>query len=93
MDTYDNCIDTWSVVLRFEALLKFLNLDSGSALVGAIKLNNEEIVLATQPLQTKLKIHDGAWFWFWITVTFAQFISDCNEMFYLKMWSFWFGGS
>jgi hypothetical protein len=46
-------------VLGFEALLKFLNLDSGSALVGAIKSNNEEIVVATQPLQTKLKISDG----------------------------------
>jgi hypothetical protein len=47
-------------VSRFEAPLKFLDLDSGSALVGAIKLNNEEIVLATQPLQAKLKIDDGA---------------------------------
>ncbi len=46
-------------MLGFEALLKFLNLDSGSALVGAIKSNNEEIVVATQPLQTKLKISDG----------------------------------
>ncbi len=76
MDTYDNYIDTWGVVSKFEAPLNFPDLDSGSALVGAIKLNSEEIVLATKPLQAKLKVDDGAWFWFWIAMTFAQFISD-----------------
>ncbi len=43
-----------------EAPLKFPDLDSGKALVGAIKLNREEIVLAIQPLQARLKKNDGA---------------------------------
>jgi hypothetical protein len=47
-------------VSKFEAPLNFPDLDSGSALVGAIKLNSEEIVLATKPLQAKLKVDDGA---------------------------------
>ncbi len=59
MDTYDDCIDTQGVVSRLEASLKFLDLNSGRALVGAIKLNREEIVLIVQPLQAKLKIDDG----------------------------------
>jgi hypothetical protein len=52
-------IDTQGVVSRLEAPLKFLDLNSGRALVGAIKLNREEIVLIVQPLQAKLKIDDG----------------------------------
>jgi hypothetical protein len=59
VDTYDDCIDTQGVVSRLEAPLKFLDLNSGRALVGAIKLNREEIVLIVQPLQAKLKIDDG----------------------------------
>ncbi len=49
VDTYDDCIDTRGVVSGLEALLEFLDLDSSRALVGAIKLNREEIVLVTQP--------------------------------------------
>ncbi len=43
-----------------EAMLEFLDLDSGRALVRAIELNRVEIILATQPLQAKLKTDDGA---------------------------------
>ncbi len=56
MDIYD---DTQGVVTRLEALLQFIDLDNGRALVGAIKLYKEEIVLAAQPLQARLKIDDG----------------------------------
>jgi len=45
-------------VSGLKTLLKFPDLDSGRALIGAMKLNREEIVLTTQPLQAKLKIDD-----------------------------------
>jgi hypothetical protein len=47
-------------VFRFDALVEFPNLDSGRALIGAMELNREEIVLNTQPLQTRLKTNDDA---------------------------------
>ncbi len=53
VDTYDDSIDTQGVVFGLEASLKFPDLDSGRALVGAIKLNREEIILPTQPLQAR----------------------------------------
>jgi hypothetical protein len=56
VDIYD---DTQGVVTRLKALLQFIDLDNGRALVGAIKLYKEEIVLAAQPLQARLKIDDG----------------------------------
>jgi len=58
VDTYDDCINTRGVVSGLKTLLKFPDLDSGRALIGAMKLNREEIVLTTQPLQAKLKIDD-----------------------------------
>jgi hypothetical protein len=58
VDTYD-CIDTSGVVFGLEALLEFLDLNNGRALVGAIELSKEEIVLAIQALQTNLETNDG----------------------------------
>ncbi len=64
---------------------EFPDLDSGRGLIGVIELSREKNVLAIQTLQGNLEINDGTWFWFWIAMTFAQLISDCNAMFYLKM--------
>jgi hypothetical protein len=50
-NTYDDCIDPHNVVSRFEVPLEFLDLDNIKVLVGAIELNREEIVLATQALR------------------------------------------
>ncbi len=42
-----------------EALLEFLDLDSGKALVGVIELSRKEIVLTTQALQANLETYGG----------------------------------
>ncbi len=46
-------------------------------LVGVIKLNRKEIVLATQALQASLEMDDVVWFRMW---KFAHFTSNCNEI-------------
>jgi len=59
-DTYDDCIDTHSVVYGFKAPLKFPDLDSSRILIGVIELNREETFLATQALWSNLGLDDGA---------------------------------
>jgi hypothetical protein len=49
-------------VSRLEVPLEFLDLDNISVLVGVIKLNRKEIVLATQALQASLEMDDVVWF-------------------------------
>jgi hypothetical protein len=57
VDICNDCIDTQGVVFGLEALLKFLDLDSGRALVGVIELSRKEIVLTIQALQASLKTY------------------------------------
>jgi len=46
-------------VFGLEALLEFLDLDSGKALVGVIELSRKEIVLTTRALQANLETYGG----------------------------------
>jgi hypothetical protein len=59
-NTYDDCIDACNVVSRLEVPLEFLDLDNIKVLVGAIELNREKIVLATQALRARVEMDDVA---------------------------------
>jgi hypothetical protein len=59
-NTYDDWINAHDVVSRFKVPFEFLDLDNIRVLVGAIELNREEIVLATQALRTSLEMDDVA---------------------------------
>jgi hypothetical protein len=59
-NTYDDYIDAHDVVSRLEVPLEFLDLDNIRVLVGAIELNREHFVLATQVLRANLEMDDVA---------------------------------
>jgi hypothetical protein len=57
-NTFDDYIDTHDVVYGLEPPLEFLDMKSNRTLVGAIKLNREKRLLATQVLHGSLGIDD-----------------------------------
>jgi hypothetical protein len=58
-DTYDDCLETCGVVFGLEPPMHFRELDSNTTLVGAIKLNKEEVILASQDLRRNVRVDDA----------------------------------
>jgi hypothetical protein len=55
----DDFIDTRKVVLELATPMEFAKLESGKTLVGAIKLNREEALLASQALHGSLGLDEA----------------------------------
>ncbi len=58
-DTYDDYLETCGVVFGLEPPMHFRELNSSRALVGAIELNKEEVILASQTLRRNVEVDDA----------------------------------
>lgn len=59
VDSYDDCLKTCGVAFELKAPMDFHELDSSRAMIGAIELNREETILASQALRRNVRVDDS----------------------------------